>query len=68
MKSAHSLRSIPSILKLRAEEERSHAGAIFIDDKTIAPGDIGGSVIALLELVKHTLSWDWRNRIYFLRR
>ena len=35
-------RTIPPLLKAWAEEGRSHAGVIFVDDKSIAPLDIGG--------------------------
>jgi hypothetical protein len=35
-------RTIPPLLKLWAEEARSHGGVIFVDEKTISPADIGG--------------------------
>jgi len=59
-------RTIPPLLKRWAEEARSHAGVIFIDEKTISPADIGGLVKALGALVKHAGSWDWTDRILFL--
>src|ERR1700689_514514 len=40
-------RTIPPLLKLWAEEERSHGGVVFVDEKTISPADIGGLVRAL---------------------
>ena len=61
-------RTIPPLLKRWAEETHSHAGVIFVDEKTIAPADIGGLVKALGSLVKETRSWNWTNRIVFLRR
>jgi hypothetical protein len=61
-------RTIPPLLKTWAEEERSHGGVIFVDEKTISPADIGGLVRALTSLARKTDSWDWRNRIYFVRR
>ena|ERR1700757_2293096 len=61
-------RTIRPILKLWAEEERSHAGLIFIDQKTIVPRDIGGLVLALSELAKESQRWDWKDRVAFLRR
>jgi hypothetical protein len=61
-------RTIPPLLKTWAEEERTHGGVIFIDEKTISPADIGGLVWALTALVQETGAWDWTNRIYFLRR
>ena len=61
-------RTIPPLLKTWAEEERTHGGVIFVDEKTISPADIGGLVWALTRLAKETGNWDWTNRIYFLRR
>ena len=61
-------RTIPPLLKTWAEEERTHGGGIFVDEKTISPADIGGLVWALTRLARETGNWDWTNRIYFLRR
>lgn len=61
-------RTIPPLLKTWAEEGRTHAGVVFVDEKTISPADIGGLVRALMRLSKETRRWDWNNRIYFLRR
>jgi hypothetical protein len=61
-------RTIPPLLKTWAEEGRSHAGVIFVDEKSIAPSDIGGLVWALTTLIKEARSWTWTDRICFLRR
>jgi hypothetical protein len=61
-------RTIPPLLKRWAEESRSHAGVIFVDEKTISPADIGELVKALVNLVKQTRAWNWTDRILFLRR
>jgi len=61
-------RSIPALLKTWAEQGRSHAGIIFVDEKTISQGDIGGLVRALSELFKEAGQWEWKDRVYFLRR
>jgi hypothetical protein len=61
-------RTIPPLLKTWAEEERTHGGVIFVDERTISPADIGGLVWALNRLARETGNWDWANRIYFLRR
>jgi hypothetical protein len=61
-------RTIPPLLKLWAEEERSHGGVIFVDEKTISPADIGGLVRALIQMSKDAGKWDWTDRVYFLRR
>ena len=60
-------RTIPPLLKLWAEEERSHGGVIFVDEKTISPADIGGVVHALISLVDDAGEIDWTNQVYFLR-
>jgi Domain of unknown function (DUF5615) len=61
-------RTIPPLLKAWAEEERQHGGIVFVDEKTISPADIGGLVRSLAALFKETVTWDWTNRICFLRR
>ena len=61
-------RTIPPLLKTWAEEERTHGGVVFVDEKTISPADIGGLVRALTRLARETGNWDWTNRVYFLRR
>ena len=61
-------RTIPPILKQWVEEDRHHGGVIFVDEKTIAPSDLGGQVRALTALVKEGRRWDWTDRICFLRR
>jgi hypothetical protein len=61
-------RTIPPLLKTWAEEERTHGGVVFVDEKTISPADIGGLVWALTRLARETGNWDWTNRIYFQRR
>jgi hypothetical protein len=61
-------RTIPPLLKTWAEEERSHGGVIFVDEKTISSANIGGLVRALTSIARETGKWDWTNRIVFLRR
>lgn len=61
-------RTIPPLLKQWAEVAHSHAGVIFVDDKTISPADIGGLVQSLGMLVKEARAGDWTDRIVFLRR
>lgn len=60
-------RTIPPLLKLWAEEGRSHGGVIFVDEKTISPADIGGLVRALVSLVDDAGEIDWTSQVYFLR-
>jgi hypothetical protein len=60
-------RTIPPLLKLWAEEERSRGGVIFVDEKTISPADIGGLVRALSSLAAKVGEMGWTNQVYFLR-
>ena len=60
-------RTIPPLLKLWTEEERSHGGVIFVDEKTISPADIGRLVRALISLVDEAGGMDWTDQVYFLR-
>jgi hypothetical protein len=60
-------RTIPPLLKLWAEEERSHGGVIFVDEKTISPSNVGGLVRALISLALDAGEMDWSNRVFFLR-
>jgi hypothetical protein len=61
-------RTIQLLLKSWAEQGLDHGGVIFVDEKTIAPSDIGGLVRALAELAREAGKWDWKNRVVFLRR
>ena len=61
-------RTIPPLLKVWAEESRTHGGVIFVDEKTISPSDIGGLVHALGQLYAETRDWNWTDQVLFLRR
>jgi len=61
-------RTIPPLLKIWAEEGRSHGGVIFVDEKTLAPSNIGGLVGALSQLYHGTGRLVWTDRASFLRR
>jgi hypothetical protein len=61
-------RTIPPLLKTWAEAGRHHGGVIFIDEKTTPPSDIGGQVRGLAALAREADSWDWTDRVCFLRR
>ncbi len=58
----------PHLLKTWAQEERSHGGVIFVDQRTISPPDVGGLVLALTRLVMQGGEWDWTDRVVFLKR
>ena len=60
-------KTIPPLLQEFALMGRSHGGVIFADDKTIPASDIGGLVKAILGLWEQCHSWDWTDRMVFLR-
>lgn len=51
-----------------AKDQKTHAGIVFIDEKTIALGNIGGMVRALAEVADIHLRDNWTDRIIFLKR
>ena len=61
-------RTIPILLKGWAEQGLQHSGVIFVDERTIAPSDVGGLVRALAELCVAAGEWDWTDRVVFLKR
>jgi hypothetical protein len=61
-------RTIPPLLKSWAEAGRHHGVVVFIDEKTIPPSNIGSQIRALAALAKEAASWDWTDRVCFLRR
>ena len=61
-------RTIPPILKAWAEEERAHAGVIFVDDKTIPPSKFGALIAALHAVYQESGDWEWTGRIYMVQR
>jgi hypothetical protein len=64
----YDLRSIPILLKLWADSERTHAGVIFVDNKTIPASEIGALIKALRKHRQDSAKWNWTNRVCFLRR
>ncbi len=63
----YDLRTIPALLRQWAEDERAHAGVVFVDEKTIAQDDFGKLARALAELFKLENAKNWTNRVIFLR-
>ena len=59
-------RTIPRLLKEWREQGRTHAGVVYIDEKTIAPDDIGALVRALAQLIRERRTVDWTDRVEFL--
>jgi hypothetical protein len=61
-------RTIRSLVMDWAHEERPHSGVIFVDEKTVSPGDIGGLVRALSALIAVYQNRTWKDRTLFLER
>ena len=59
--------TIPHILKAWSEEECLHGGVIFVDEKAIPPAETGELVSALARVQDEAGSWEWTNRVTFLR-
>ncbi|HLK57813.1 MAG TPA: DUF5615 family PIN-like protein [Chthonomonadaceae bacterium] len=49
------------------ESGEAHSGVVFIDNRTIPQGDIGGQVAALEQHWDATCTWDWENVVMFLQ-
>jgi hypothetical protein len=65
---SYDCRTIPERLRRWANEGRSHAGVVLVDERTIRPDDAGGLVRALLTLVRDRGDEDWRDRVVYLIR
>ncbi len=59
-------RTIPSLLRSWGEQGRSHAGIIYVDQRTISSGDIGSLVRALAWTIREYGGEDWTDREEFL--
>lgn len=61
-------KTIPPLLKVWIETGRDHGGILFVDEKTIAPSDIGGLIRALQEFTSQHSAADMTNAVFFLQR
>jgi predicted nuclease of predicted toxin-antitoxin system len=60
-------RTIPLLLKNWALRDRTHAGVIFINGKTIRLDDVGSQVRSLVALWDAHQYEDWTNVVHYLR-
>lgn len=65
---SYDVRTIAPLLQQWAAESRSHAGVVFVDGRTIAPGNTEALTRSLEALVKAGAEWEWRDRVTFLQR
>jgi hypothetical protein len=61
-------RTIPRLLQRWAELKDSHAGIVFVDERTIGPNDLPELARSLIVLWDEHRDLDWSNRLAFLRR
>lgn len=61
------LSTIRPLLQAWGEEGRSHAGVVFIDDKSIAGNDYGALVKAILQVWERLKSTDFTDGVLFLQ-
>lgn len=64
----YDVRSVPALLRDWATRGRQHAGAVFIDHKTVAANDVGALARSLAHLFETRGSEDWTNCTTFLER
>jgi hypothetical protein len=60
-------RTFPRLLQRWAALKQTHAGVIFVDERTIAPNDLPELARSLILLWDEHRSLDWSNRLAFLR-
>lgn len=59
-------RTIQPLLREWGSAGTSHAGVVFVDERTVAPQNFGGLISALVQLWDRDHATDWRDRIVFL--
>lgn len=63
----YDVHTIPSLLTELAELGRSHAGVVYVINRTIRQGDFGGQIRALIAFVDQYGDESWVNRVMHLR-
>lgn len=61
-------RTIPSLLRRWAAEDRSHPGVIFGDSDSVPASDAGAVAAALSALIQEVIGLDMTNVVRYLRR
>lgn len=61
------IRTIHPLVVAWDAQRRSHAGVIFLDNHTIAEGDVGNLIRAVVQLWDEKQGIDWKDRVEFLR-
>ena len=61
-------RTFPKLLQRWAQLKETHAGVVFVDERTIAPNDLPELARSLILFWDEHRDLDWSNRLAFLRR
>jgi hypothetical protein len=64
----YDLDTIPELLLEWAQMGRSHAGVLYVDERTIRSRDFGGLVRSIIRIWDTRGHEDWTNVIAFLER
>ena len=62
------LHTIPSLLRVMADEGAHHAGVILISPRSFRQDDVGGIARALERTLRDVMPADGRNQVVYLRR
>ena len=60
-------KTIPPILVEQGQANINHAGVVFIDYRSISPGDFGKLIRAIVWLGQTQSESNWQNRIVYLQ-
>ena len=60
-------RTIEPLLRSLGDRQISHGGVVFADDRTLAQGDIGALIRALIELWDSAGDEVWTDRVSYLK-
>ena len=63
----YDIHTIPDLLKVWSESGRSHAGVVYVIDRTIRQQDFGGQIRALRRLVQERGDEDWQDQVTYLQ-
>lgn len=64
----YDLKTIPEEIASLSSKSISHAGVVFVDDRTIGNNDFGTLTRALILLFDRFGEDDWTNRVMFLEK
>ena len=63
----YDLATITPLLKIWAEQGIAHGGVILVDQRTVAPNEIGGLIRSLASIWNQEKNRDWTNVVIYLQ-